>query len=215
MPSKPRTNPHASAAVLLLAASLAAFASSCSDSGPGPQQAQQPAAPALPEDVQSAALAPFGAAGEALAFGDFSAAGGRQVLVIHRLSSPPQPAAGSSASPQKPETSVDVIRVSILSRDGSSWQEAFRADGHLKNRRGYLDASLNPVSAWRLVYEKTADSGFRLEFTALNMPPGSKPVNVRVAWNTKRKEYDSLDATGTQFLEPLAVPGGKVIKVDR
>ena len=214
MPSKLRTEP-AAAALLLLAGSLAVICSSCADSSTGSKQAQQQPVPALPDDVQSAAMAPFGAAGEALAFGDFSAAGGRQVLVVHRLSSTPQPGAGTAASPQKPETSVDVIRVSILSREGNNWKEAFRADGHLKNRRGYLDASPEPVSTWRMSYEKTADSGFRLEFTALNLPPGSKQVFVRVAWNPKRQEYDSLDASGTQFLQPLSSPGGKVMKVDR
>jgi len=160
-------------------------------------------------------MAPFGPAGEALDYGDFAAAGGRQVLVVHRLAPTPLPGSAAPASPQKPETSVDVIRVSLLSRDGNNWQEAFRADGHLKNRRGYLDGSAVTVSSWRMAYEKTTDSGFRMDFTALNLPPGSKPVQVRVAWNPKQKEYDSLDASGTQFLRPLATPGGVPIKVER
>lgn len=206
MPSKRRTK-LAAAALLLLAASLGALCSSCSSPG-----TESPPAPKLPADVESAAKAAFGADGVALDFGDFSAAGGRQVLVVHRLSSPPQPVA---AAPQKPETYVDVIRVSLLSRDGANWKEAFRADGHLKNRRGYLDASLVPISSWRMTFTKTADSGFQLEFSALNLPPGSKPVNVRIAWNPKKQEYDALDATGTRFLEPLATPGGAIVKVDR
>jgi hypothetical protein len=166
--------------------------------------------------VQSAARAPFGTEGEALAYSDFAAAGGRQVLVVHRLAATPPAGSGSvPAAAQKPETAVDVIRVSILAREGESWKEAFHADQHLKNRRGYLDRSANPVSAWRMGYEKTSDSGFRLEFTALNLPPGSKPVSVRVAWNPKLKEYDSLDATGTRFLEPLSTPGGGIVKVEK
>lgn len=169
----------------------------------------------MPADVQSAALAPFGEEGQALAFGDFFNAGGRQVLVVHRLAAASAPAAAAPAAPQKPETTVDVIRVSVLARDGSNWKEAFRADGHLKNRRGYLDSSTVTVSSWRMSYEKTADSGFRLEFTALNLPPGSKPVNVRVAWNPKRQEYDSLDSWGTRFLEPVSTPGGSAVKVEK
>jgi len=169
----------------------------------------------MPADVQSAAMAPFGAEGKAVAFGDFSAAGGRQVLVVHRLSAAHPPGSADSGAPQKPETTMEVIRVSVLSRDGNNWKEAFRADGHLKNRRGYLDPSPVSISSWRMGFEKTADSGFQLEFTGLGLPPGSKPVNVRVAWNPKRQEYDALDATGTRFLEPLATPGGAVMKVDR
>ena len=214
MPLKRRTEP-AAAALLLLAASLAAFCPACSHSGTGSQQTQQKAAPALPDDVQSAAMAPFGPAGEALDYGDFSAAGGRQVLVVHRLTSTAPPGSAAPVAPQKPETTMDVIRVSILSREGNKWMEAFRADGHLKNRRGYLDGSPSAVSSWRMSYEKTSDSGFRLEFTALNLPPGAKPVNVRVAWNPKQQEYDSLDASGTQFLRPLSTPGGVPLRVER
>jgi hypothetical protein len=167
--------------------------------------------------VQSAARAPFGTEGEALAYGDFAAAGGRQVLVVHRLAGagPAGSAASTAAPAQKPETTVDVIRVSILMRDGGNWMEAFHADQHLTNRRGYLDRAGTPVSAWRMGYEKTPDSGFRLEFTALNLPPGSKPVTVRVAWNPKSKEYDSLDAAGTRFLEPLPTPGGRAVRADK
>jgi len=209
-PGKP-----AGIAALLLAAWLAGGCASSTDTGR--IAPQQPAPAALPEDVQSAARAPFGTEGEALAYGDFAAAGGRHVLVVHRLASAGSPASGASTTmpAQKAETSVDVIRVSILARDGTSWNEAFHADQHLKNRRGYLDRSASPVSAWRMGYEKTPDSGFRLEFTALNLPPGSKPVTVRVAWNPKLKEYDSLDSTGTRFLEPLTNPGGGALKVDR
>jgi len=193
--------------------SLLACAAACSDSAPGPQPSQQPAVPTFPDDVRSAALAPFGPSGEALDYGDFSAIGGRQVLVIHRLAPPPH--TDAAANQQKPETTVDVIRVSILSHEGDSWKEAFRADEHLKNRRGYLDGSAVPISTWRMSYEKTPNSGFRLDFTALTLPPGSKPVHVRVAWNPKRKEYDALDASGTQFLQPLSTPGGTAVKVDR
>ena len=208
MPSKRRTK---SVAAALL--SLAAFWMACADTATNPQQLPV-AAGSLPDDVQGAAMAPFGAAGEAIAFGDFAAIGGRQVLVVHRLGSARQPAQNAPSAPQKTETTVDVIRVSILSREGNNWKEAFRADGHLKNRRGYLDESPVTVSAWRMGYEKTADSGFRLEFTALDLPPGSKPVSVRVGWNPNLKEYDALDAAGTRFLQPQSAPGGpmKVVK---
>lgn len=208
-----RGTEHGLAAAVLLAAVLATACSASTDSGH--TAAQQQAAPALPDDVVNVAKAAFGGEGEALAYGDFAAAGGRQVLAVNRLAGAPQAGGGTGAASQTPETTVDVIRVSILVRDGANWKEAFHADEHLKNRRGYLDRMRVTVSGWRMRYEKTADSGFRLEFTPLNLPPGTKPETTRVAWNPKRQEYDSLDAWGTRFLEPLATPGGAAMRAER
>ena len=225
MPSKRQADTTAAAAVLL-AAMLGAACAPAKDSGRSTSSQQQPA-PAVPEDVQGAARGALGTDGEAIAYGDFPAAGGLQAVAVQRLAGATQPASGASAAPasgdgavsglsKSSETVVNVIRVSILVRDGHQWNEAFRADEHLKNRRGYLaGAPIGRVSAWRMGCEKTADSGFRLEFTPLNLPPGTKPVTVRVAWNPKRREYDSLDATGKRFLEPRATPGNAPVKVEK
>jgi len=227
MPLKRRAD-AAAAAALLLAAVLGAGCESSTDSG-RTAPPREHSAPAVPEYAQSAARAAFGADGEAVAYGDFAAAGGQQVLAVHRLSAAPLPgsptagntATGSGGNPpsgssQSVETIVDVIRVSILVRDAKNWKEAFRADEHLKNRRGYLGgAPGGRVSAWRMGYEKTPDSGFRLEFSPLDLPPGTKPVTVRVAWNPKRQEYDSLDASGKHFLEPQPTPGNVHVKVEK
>jgi len=224
MPSKRQAD---AAATLLFAAVLAAACHSSTDSRRATPQQQAP--PAVPEFAQSAARAAFGADGEVVAYGDFTAAGGQQVVAVHRLSGTAQPAsatAGSTApgpagnSPSGPsqsaETLVDVIRVSILVRDGKNWKEAFRADEHLKNRRGYMGgAPAARVSAWRMGCQKTPDSGFRLQFTPLDLPPGSKPVTVRVAWNPKRQEYDALDASGKRFLEPEPTPGNVHVRVEK
>ncbi|HKO05525.1 MAG TPA: hypothetical protein VJW51_12285, partial [Candidatus Acidoferrales bacterium] len=189
----------------------------------------QQAPPAVPEFAQSAARAAFGADGEVVAYGDFTAAGGQQVVAVHRLSGTTQPGSATPGStgpgsasnspscpPQFAETIVDVIRVSILVRDGKNWKEAFRADEHLKNRRGYMGgAPAARVSAWRMGCQKTPDSGFRLQFTPLDLPPGSKPVTVRVAWNPKRQEYDALDASGKRFLEPEPTPGNVHVRVEK
>jgi hypothetical protein len=211
----PSRRPADICAAVLLAAALAAACEPATDSGRtgSPQQA----APAVPQEAQGAARGALGTDGEALAYGDFGDTGGQQVVAVQRLAGPaPSPGnAASSGSSQTSETIVDVIRVSILVREGQKWKEAFRADEHLKNRRGYLaGAPAEPVPAWRMRCEKTADSGFRLEFTPLNPAPGTKLVTVRVAWNPKRKEYDSLDATGKRFLEPQATPGNAHVKID-
>jgi hypothetical protein len=213
---------------MLLAALLTAACGSSTDSGRA-ALAQQQAATAAQENAQAAARAALGTDGEALAYGDFAAAGGQQVLAVQRLSGGTQPGSGAAGTPaqasgsssassssQTPETFVDVIRVSILMRDGKNWKEAFRADEHLKNRRGYMaGAPVARVSAWRMGHEKTAGSGFRLEFTPQNLPPGTNPVTVRVAWNPTRQEYDSLDASGTKFLDPQTTPGNVPVKVAR
>ena len=223
MPSRRRAD---TCAALLLAAVLAAACEPATDSG-RTATPQQQAAPAMPEDAQGAARGALGPDGEALAYGDFAAAGGQQVVAVQRLAGATQPGSAASAapasgngavsgSPQSSETFVDVIRVSILVRDAQKWNEAFRADEHLKNRRGYLaGAPAERVSAWRMGCQKTADSGFRLESTPLNLPPGTKPVTVWVAWNPERREYDSLDATGKRFLEPQATPGNAPVKVEK
>jgi hypothetical protein len=217
----------------MLAAILAGGAAAGCDSAPQKRAPAAPAAasansatPAVPEDVQAAARAAYGADGEVLGYGDFPAAGGQQALVIYRLAAGALPGAaaagttspgggGASAAPaQSGETAADVIHVSLLVRDGPNWKEAFRADEHLKNRRGYLGGTpAYPVPAWHLVSEKTANDGFKMVFTPLSIAPGSKPVTVRVAWNGKRQEYDSLDATGTQFFEPRSTPGGASVKM--
>jgi len=176
----------------------------------------------VPADVQGAAHAAYGADAEVLAYADFSAAGGQQALVVRRLAAGSLPGgaataagqgASATASAHSAETAADVIHVSILARDGQNWKEAFRADEHLKNRRGYLSgAPAAPVPAWHLVYEKTADKGFRLEMTPMNLSAGTKLVTVRVAWNQKQQEYDSLDASGA-FLEPRSTPGGASVRM--
>jgi hypothetical protein len=168
----------------------------------------------------AAARGTYGAGAEVLGYGTFFNAGGTQALVVTRLApgalpaATPAAASPSAASSQNSETAADVFHVSIIVRDGEKWHEAFRADEHLKNERGYLAGTPStPVPAWHMVYEKTADDGFRLTFTPLSAAPGTKQTPVHVAWNSKRREYDSLDAAGSHALEPRTTPGGDSIKM--
>jgi hypothetical protein len=182
------------------------------------EQAAKPAtsAPAAQADALVAARAVLGPDGEVLAEGDFPAAGGRQVLAAQRMPAAPG-LPTESASPtakQDGETTAVVIRVSVLVLDQGTWKEAFRADEHLKNRRGYLPgAPAVAVPAWRLAYSKTPESGFRLEFTPVGLPPGRKQSTVYAAWNGKRGEYDALKPSGSGFLETLPTPGSMPVPV--
>jgi hypothetical protein len=161
------------------------------------------AAPAIPADVQGAARAALGSDGEALAWGDFPDLAGRQVLAVNRLAGGAPGAMPDASLPAagQGETTIDVIRVSILKRGEGRWSEAFHADEHLKNSGGYLAGAPSvSVAAWRMTYVKTTDSGFRLSFTPLNVAPGTKVETVTVAWNPKSKQYEALDASGKRFL---------------
>ena len=222
-----KTTRH-SAGATLLAAGLAFFVTAACDSTPPKPAAEaaKPAEPAVPPEVLAAARGAYGPDAEVLGYGTFFNAGGSQALVIRRLTAAVQPPGAArdtraaAAPPSSPnhgdETAADVIHVSILTRgaDGTNWQEAFRADEHLKNKRGYMTgAPAAPVPAWHMVYEQTPDDGFRLEFTPLDLASGSKQATVRVAWNPKRQEYDSMDASGTKFLEPRTTPGGNAVRM--
>lgn len=172
------------------------------------------ASPGQPDGL-SAAHAALGPEAEVLAEGIFPAAGGRQVLAVQRLPRVPgAPAPGVPSSQQSGETAVEVIRVSILVLEDSTWKEAFRADEHLKNRRGYLPgAPAEAVPGWWLEYSQTPDSGFLLAFTPVGLPAGRKQSTVHAAWNGKRGEYDAVKASGNGYLEPSATPGGSPILI--
>ena len=182
------------------------------------EPAAKPAAPAASADLVSVARGALGPDGEVLAYGDFAAGAGRQILAVQRLPSGRAPGgAGTTpaASAQEQENAVEVIRVSILVDDQGTWKEAFRADEHLKNRRGYLPgAPVAPVTAWHLVFSRTAAEGFRLEFTPASLPPGRKPPVVYAAWNAKRREYDAVKAWGKGFLEPEPTVGNAPVRIN-
>jgi hypothetical protein len=169
-----------------------------------------------PPDALSAAHAVLGPDGEVLASGNFSAAGGWQVLAVQRMPRGAGLSGGTVApnSQQDSETSAEVIRVSILVLESGNWKEALRADEHLKNRRGYLPgAPAEAVPAWHLVYSSTLESGFRLEFTPAGLPPARKQTTVYAAWNPKRGEYDAVKASGKGFLEISATPGNVPVPI--
>jgi len=187
------------------------------------QPAAKPAEAAASADLVGVARGALGPDGEVLAYADFAAGGGRQILAVQRLPGGMPSATGSAAgaatppgtSGEEPETAVEVIRVSILVDDQGTWKEAFRADEHLKNRRGYLPGTpVAPVTAWHLVYSKTAAEGFRLEFTPKDFPPGRKPPVLYAAWNAKRREYDAVKAWGKGFLEPEPTLGNAPVRIN-
>ncbi len=151
----------------------------------------QPAAPAIPADIQQVAETSLGSEAEVLVYGDLALTGKQQILVINRIK-------------KTPDTKVPgtlVTRLAIVEDDGGTWKQVLLCDEHLKNPSGYLAATpIAPVSGWRLQYEQHADSGLVLYFTPLDKPAGGYVQTIGVKWNPKVKRYQSLDRTYEQFL---------------
>ncbi|HWQ03093.1 MAG TPA: hypothetical protein VNL38_01310 [Candidatus Nitrosotenuis sp.] len=177
--------------MLALAGGLLA-ASGCSNEPPQPAaNAQRPAEPAIPLDVQSAAQAVLGSDAEVLLFGDLAKTGSTHVLAINRIA-------------RRPDNAVPGIlltRGAIVSKEGDRWKELFRVDEHLKNTNGFLAATpVAPVTGWRLQYEQDEKKGLQLYFTPLEQPRGGYLMTIGVRWNPKVKRYQSLDRSYETFL---------------
>ncbi|MCL4524058.1 MAG: hypothetical protein M1453_04830 [Acidobacteria bacterium] len=156
-----------------------------------PESAQKPAEPAVPPELQAAAIAVLGKDAEVLAFGDLAKTGNQQVLVINRIKkTPPNTVPG-----------ILLTRATILSQQDGKWSELLHVDEHLKNTNGFLAATpVAPVTGWRLQYEQNPEKGLQLYFTPLAQPAGGTLQTIGVRWNPKVKRYQSLDRTYQNFL---------------
>lgn len=170
----------------------------CSGPSPKPQEstaASQPAAPAVPQEMQSAAESSLGGETEVLVFGDLARNGRTEVLAVNRLKVTPQGAVPGTL----------VTRAVIIENDGGTWKEVFRCDEHLKNTQGYLGGQpLAPVAGWRLKYEQSEDKGLEMYFTPIAKPQGGYIQPVAVRWNPAVKRYESLDRDFKDFLGEAA-----------
>jgi hypothetical protein len=150
-----------------------------------------PAASAVPPEMQQAAEALLGSEAEVVVFGDLAHNGQQQVLVVNRL----------KATPTGVAPGILLTRAVIAEKDGATWKEVLGCDEHLKNIRGFLAATpLAPVTSWRLQHEQNADKGLMLYFTPLAQPAGGYIQTIGVRWNPAVKRYQSLDRTYEHFL---------------
>lgn len=185
----------AEVAVLGLVAMLCA---SCS-SNPQPaaetsQATATPAAPPVPDDIQTAANNVLGSDAEVLKFGDLAKTDRTQALVVNRLKTTPEGAVPGTL----------VSRVSIIEKQDGKWKEIFRCDEHLKNNNGFLGGTpLAGVPSWRLQVEQHEDKGLVLYFTPLQKPTGGYVQTLCVRWNPQVKRYQSLDRNYEHFLTEL------------
>jgi hypothetical protein len=177
---------------LLATLTLCALLAACSSEPPQPSpSAQQPAAPAVPPEIQAAAEAVLGSETEVLVFGDLAKTGSTQALAINRIAKRPEHAVPG----------ILLTRGAIVSKEGDRWKELFRVDEHLKNPNGFLGATpVSPVTGWRLQFEQDPVKGIQLYFTPLEQPRGGYLLTIAVRWNPKVRRYQSLDRNYENFL---------------
>src|SRR6266480_130754 len=151
----------------------------------------KPAAPAVPDDIQSAAESLLGRETQVLLFGDLAKNGRQEFLAANVV-------------PKTPTNNLPgtiVTRAVVVEKDEGKWSELLRCDEHLKNQKGFLGMTpLAAVTGWRLQYEQSEDKGLELYFTPLKGVTDSHVLPIGVRWNPGTKRYQSLDRTYEHFL---------------
>ena len=163
------------------------------DSAPSSQPAAdtKPAAPAVPDDVQSAADGLLGKETTVLLFGDLAKDGKQQFLAANVVP--------KSTKNNLPGTIV--TRAVVGENVNGQWTEILRCDEHLKNAKGYLPGTpLGGVTGWRLAYEQDPEKGLDLYFTPLKGAVDTHTLPIGIRWNTETKRYQSLDRSYEHFL---------------
>lgn len=172
---------------------LAIFLGGCGSDAPkpAPPVVAKPVAPAVPEDIQSAAASLLGSEAEVLAFGDLAKNGKQEFLVANVV-------------PKTPTNNLPgtiVTRAVVAENTDGKWSEVLRCDEHLKNQKGFLGMTpLVPVTGWRLQFEQSEIKGLQLYFTPLKGTSDSHVLPIGVRWNPEAKRYQSLDRTYDHFL---------------
>jgi hypothetical protein len=191
-------------AVTLVAGVATFLLAGCKSAQPTPlEEAAPAAAPAVAPEIQQVAEAVLGKQAEVVAQGDLARNGLEQLLVVNRFEKIPREGAGSGNSSR-----IFVTRAVIVEKNNGQWAEVLRCDEHLKNPRGYLGGSpAAPVTGWRLEFERDAQQGLELRFTAAEAGE-ERPSNtgkaggrtIAVRWNTRAKRYQSLDRSHEGYL---------------
>lgn len=169
--------------------------SSCGDE-PAPKPAEEaakPAEPAVPDEIQAAAVSLLGKETKVLIFGELAKNGKQQFLAANVV----------PKTPKNENLSGTIITRAVLGEDDDGeWNEIFRCDEHLKNAKGFLALTpLASVAGWRIQYEQDPVKGLQLYLTPIQgaaIDLHLKPIGV--AWNPAVKRYQTLDMTYEHFL---------------
>jgi hypothetical protein len=157
------------------------------------EEAAKPAALAVPEDMQAAAVSLLGKEAKVLVFGELAKNGNQEFLAANVV----------PKTPKNENLSGTIITRAVLAenQDGH-WNEIFRCDEHLKNAKGFMALTpLTSVAGWRIQYEQDPVKGLQLYLTPIQgvaIDPHLKPIGV--AWNPAVKRYQTLDMTYEHFL---------------
>jgi hypothetical protein len=180
------------AAASLALASL--FLTGCGDEPapkPAAEEPAKPAEPAVPEDMQAAAVSLLGKETQVLVFGDLANTGKQQFLAANVI-------------PKTPKNDIPgtiVTRAVVAEEIDGKWSELLRCDEYLKNAKGYLALTpLNSVAGWKVQYDRDPVKGIQLYFTPVKTGADKHVLPIGVAWNPATKRYQSLDLTYEHFL---------------
>jgi hypothetical protein len=157
------------------------------------EEAAKPTEPAVPDDIQAAAVSLLGKETKVLIFGELAKNGKQQFLAANVV----------PKTPKNENLSGTIITRAVLGEDDDGqWNEIFRCDEHLKNAKGFLALTpLTSVAGWRIQYEQDPVKGLQLYLTPIQgaaVDPHLKPIGV--AWNPAVKRYQTLDMTYEHFL---------------
>jgi hypothetical protein len=168
---------------LILAACGAEAPKPAADSGKKPAE--------VPEDIQDAARALLGSETEVLLFGDLAKNGMQQFLAANVVPNTPKSTMAGTV----------VTRAVIAQNEDGKWVELFRADEYLKNQKGYLALTpLQPVTGWKLQYEKNPDTVMSLYITPVKQGSSERTLPIAVRWNPANQRYQSMDTSYQHFL---------------
>src|SRR5437588_1382211 len=99
------------------------------------QAEAKPAAPAVPDEIQSAAQSLLGTETQVLLFGDLAKNGKQQFLAANVV---------PKTSKNNNIVGTIITRAVVGENQDGKWSEIFRCDEHLKNAKGFL--GLTPLS---------------------------------------------------------------------
>jgi hypothetical protein len=155
----------------------------------------KPPAPAVPEDIQSAADSLLGKETTVLLFGDLAKNGKQEFLAANVVP--------KSTKNNLPGTIV--TRAVLAENDNGQWMEILRCDEHLKNSKGFLPGTpIGGVTGWRLAFEQDPEKGLALYFTPLQGAVDTHTLPIGVRFNPDTKRYQSLDRSYEHFLNEAA-----------
>jgi hypothetical protein len=158
---------------------------------PASEEPAKPAAPAVPDDMQTAAQNLLGKETQVLVFGDLAKTGKQQFLAANVI-------------PKTPKNNIPgiiVTRAVLAEETDGKWSELLRCDEYLKNAKGYLALTpLSAVAGWKVQWDQDPVKGIQLYFTAVKTGADNHVLPIGIAWNPKTQRYQSLDMTYEHFL---------------